>query len=449
LAGSNCIGPDNSGSQCGTVIDTADTSVNDYYFSGFDVSTDGSGEFIRGIIANFAYVDIPDVEATSSCTLIKQVDYNYIRNTYYYKNIDLDTDAGTCGVTQYIYADHRADTTDVVDQFDNDDNDLTVDDEHWITYHHPLIRSKDRDANVVSDAQGSLSVIRQNDWQVNLFCYYNASGQVHSNFSVEGEDPQNVAGTNEFKFQLKIYKDNYYQDEYTGSAVPIMLLGESVHMAVSWDPAYTQPAGFFVRGFECWATRTSSATTRSGNYYDLSGDDGCSADSTFVWDTAARTDNKDPFYFDAFAWYVNNQIAPEETVFINCRVRACDQTIDESVQNDFCYKPNENQNCAGNDLNSKRARRDASGGVGRAVEKVIMSTPIILKRRDGMDNSLNIERADSVHMMDQGGVRMAAGMFSLFVTTMFLCLMVISYKVYRLRNNYKVLKDISAQEEQN
>jgi hypothetical protein len=401
------------------------------------------------MVVNFAYVDIPEVEATSSCILTREVDWHYIRNTFYYKKIDLDSDAGTCGVTQYIYADHRADTTDVVDQFDNDDNDLTVDDEHWITYHHPLIRSKDRDANVVSDAQGSLSVIRQNDWQVNLFCYYNASGQVHSNFSVEGEDPQNVAGTNEFKFQLKIYKDNYYQDEYTGSAVPIMLLGESVHMAVSWDPAYTQPAGFFVRGFECWATRTSSATTRSGNYYDLSGDDGCSADSTFVWDTAARTDNKDPFYFDAFAWYVNNQIAPEETVFINCRVRACDQTIDESVQNDFCYKPNENQNCAGNDLNSKRARRDASGGVGRAVEKVIMSTPIILKRRDGMDNSLNIERADSVHMMDQGGVRMAAGMFSLFVTTMFLCLMVISYKVYRLRNNYKVLKDISAQEEQN
>ena len=50
---------------------------------------------------------------------------------------------------------------------------------------------------------------------------------------------------------------------------------------------------------------------------------------------------------------------------------------------------NENQNCVGNNLNSKRARRDASGGVGRAVEKVIMSTPIILKRRDVIDNPLN------------------------------------------------------------
>ena len=64
--------------------------------------------------------DIPDVEATSSCALIKQVDWNYIRNTYYYKNIDLDTDAGTCGVTQYIYADHRSDTTDVMDQYHPD-----------------------------------------------------------------------------------------------------------------------------------------------------------------------------------------------------------------------------------------------------------------------------------------------------------------------------------------
>ena len=94
-----------------------------------------------------------------------------------------------------------------------------------MVYHQTLIRSKDGASTPITDGNGGgLSVIRKNDWQVNLYCYYNASGQVHSRFHTKAEATQNVSGTNEFKFRLVMYKDNKFEQPYT----------QLVFLIISW-----------------------------------------------------------------------------------------------------------------------------------------------------------------------------------------------------------------------
>ncbi|XP_075238942.1 uncharacterized protein LOC142334633 [Convolutriloba macropyga] len=334
---------------------------------------------------------------------------------------------------QYVYPDHQIDIADGTDQRNPQD----PMDKHEMVYHQTLIRSKDGASTPITDGNGGgLSVIRKNDWQVNLYCYYNASGQVHSRFHTKAEATQNVSGTNEFKFRLVMYKDNKFEQPYTHGEVPIMWLGESVHMAVEWDTtAREQPEGYYVRGFECWATKSGPAMTRNnGLYYDLSESDGCSADTSFKWDVDRRDDDRDPFYFDAFAWISGGAVEPTAIVYINCRVRACEDSIDENIQNDYCYKPQENVNCG---TVNARSRRGADGNNEKTVERVVSSAPLIIKKRD----TLTIERG---HIVGGGnGARMASALFSMFVTTMFFCLLVISYRVYKLRHNYNTLREMA------
>merc|ERR1719493_512781 len=168
-------------------------------------------------------------------------------------------------------------------------------------------------------------------------------------------------------------------------------------------------------------------------------------------------------YFDAFA-FMNGDNTDYTPVYVTCRVRAC--LSDELTSGNDCFRDDWNKQCsdtattnnndradydpifAAKQQAARRSRRNAKGQEIEKIQTISSRTAFIVKKRD-VENAVHIERGDSVHTLDQGGVRMAAGMFSLFVTTMFFCLMVISYKVYRLRNKYKLMKNVSAQDDQN
>ena len=166
------------------------------------------------------FVDLPEVETNGNCILDMDIDWNYIRHSSWCKELNLITDAIDCAISTYRYPDHQTDTTDKPDQRDPDDA-FYEGDEHQITYHQKLIRTRDRNQETWKDNTKNtggtdlgLTIVRQNDWQANLFCYYNATGLVSSSFSVEPEEGIFAAGKNEFNFALKIYQDHTYSTAY-------------------------------------------------------------------------------------------------------------------------------------------------------------------------------------------------------------------------------------------
>jgi len=461
-ADSGCIGPlAGTSADCFQNAFTPDgfsrekTNFYFYAFSG-SIATTGGDDYIVALSAHYAYVDLPDVTSGTNCQLADDIDWNYIRNTVWYKHVDLNSvdsnDQGNCGVTQYVYAFGDPEVTAQPDQWDPDRDTPATDGDHEVVYHQALTRSRDHpeSALVASDTIGGLDVTRNNGWEINLFCYYNATKNVHSEFKVTAEPEWHADGTNEFKFSLRMYKECNYANEYDDGATPIMLVNEPVYMAVTLDN--TGLVGdtledYQVVGFACWASKgPENAAANPGDYYLLAGSDGCYADSTFRWNDSATTSKKEAMYFDAFAFFDETNSATEYTpVFITCRVRAC--LSDELAANGDCHRDDKNNACDPATRSTydpffpaSRARRNAKGQEIEKIQTISSRTAFIVKKRD-VENAVHIERGNSVHTLDQGGVRMAAGMFSLFVTTMFFCLMVISYKVYRLRNNYKKLKE--------
>ena len=74
---------------------------------------------------------------------------------------------------------------------------------HSTVYYQVITQGRDSQSEEVINGSG-VRISRAGLWEASAYCYFDADGNVHSSFGVEGEDPQVIKGTQEFTHKMQI-----------------------------------------------------------------------------------------------------------------------------------------------------------------------------------------------------------------------------------------------------
>jgi len=399
-------------------------AASDYYISDFapTVATDqATTPGIFSLTSRYAFWDVPTLLAadradTSNCALEWHEDIYFVRNSAYSFSFDLKSDNDFCGTHVLVYDESGS----LVTTSGTERDDQVTKSDHVIVYYQVVTRERD-DVSADVTAGTGISITRASQWEASSFCYYDATGQVSSNFGVIGEDPYAMLGANQFKYKFQIALDSSYASFY--SSVPTLVLGEPVYVKISMDDVMGLE-DFTVITTDCWATNDNNPANTVR--YTLE-EDNCFKDDTFdkVTVSGAGADTVH-FKFDAFTWYVSNNVQIS-TEYLHCSIQAC-PSDDLSLCDDVCVS------------NIVRKRRDVSK-IPRMFNKAIVSSKdpiLVLSKRD-------TEPTEHLQILRDPLVGHYSPMFTVFasvftigaMTTFFMVLAAV-FKVYQNERNPKV-----------
>jgi hypothetical protein len=417
---SGCQGP-GTGTCTSVLAQQPDNGNVDSEFGLYNLilGVNSDGFYIHSLSANYAQVDIPVLVSrarTTACSLTPIVNYNWIRNSYFYFEYDIATDDGVCGTTQQILNIGDGETQDAPQHFFD----------HEVVYSQRVTRLRDNPAtktwNVANE--NSWGITRLDGYEVYGFCYYDAEGIVKSRFATKEENPYEISGVNEFEFKIRFYTDANF-DTSIDHRTPTMVIDEPVYVQVGFATALDN---FDLITTDCWATKTDDPSKGTGAWEIEQ--DTCPKDATFVRYSGTSSD-VDEFKFDAFAWY-DGESVEVGLIYLHCEVRVCPSELTST----YCDVLNPATECGDvvqvtpPFVAGERQRRDLGEVRGVHTQIISASDPIIVvsKRQAEM---LQIQR-DPV-MRSHAAVSGFAGMFSMFVTAMVFVVLVAGYKTYKTR----------------
>ncbi|XP_075252055.1 uncharacterized protein LOC142344352 [Convolutriloba macropyga] len=306
----DCLGP---GRLCES-FSVNQSSSDEYVVALSGEIHEQTGRFVTLKFA-WATVSVPEysLSGNDSCVLDQTVDYHNIDESTF--NITVSPPSG-CGSTR------------TVDQVSKQ-----------INYTNSINTGGDAAASVINGT-GGISIVRNGGSGITITCFYNSSGSVHSNFSVEAEGEQYAYGTNEIPYQLVFYKDSGFTSSYGVGEVITLQLNERFYFAAEF--ADNNPdilGGMTIYAPECYATKSNDPTkSQQIGYYPME-ENGCplASDDVFERDHTLRAQEgstRDLMSFMSFSW----QGETTAIVYIHCVVRSC-----PSVNESTCVAPTVNE----------------------------------------------------------------------------------------------------------
>ncbi|XP_075265900.1 uncharacterized protein LOC142358379, partial [Convolutriloba macropyga] len=364
-----CMGPVNSAGNCSTVgartLEKTDNVSLDHFICGFKIEISHNQITTAGVFAItpvYASIDFPTLlrsSRTVDCELTAHLDYFYVRNSAWDFFQSISNDTTQCGTQQKVYnlggPSNSRRAGEINPGFD-----------HSAVYYQVITQERDSQSGGAINGSG-VRISRDSLWEATAFCYYDAEGKVHSSFSVVGEDPQVLSGTQEFTYKMQIAQSSAFTTFFNPDAATAQL-DDDVYVKVSFEPEVSH--SYTLITTDCWATQTADYT--SPTRYVLSANK-CPSDDTFARLPGSESD-EEFFKFTAFGWYLSGSTSLN-TVFLNCKVRAC--------------PPEDTSAC---DISCSNRRKRALGaleslshdeGVNSKVRTgFVSSEPIVVVRRD-------------------------------------------------------------------
>ncbi|XP_075263774.1 uncharacterized protein LOC142355529, partial [Convolutriloba macropyga] len=255
----DCLGPPDTSSGCSTVgartLEKTDDAPLDHFISGFELEVSNNQIDTPGVYSitpEYASIDFPTLlrsSRTADCELTAHLDYFYVRNSAWDFFQSISNDTTQCGTQQKIY---NLGTNEQrrVDEINPGFNHSTV-------YYQVITQERDGQSEEVVNGSG-IQISRAGLWEATAFCYYDSEGNVHSSFSVVGEDPQEVKATQEFSYKMQIAQSSTFTTFFNPDAATAQL-DDEVYVKVSFEPEVTHDYTLITT--DCWATQTADYTS--------------------------------------------------------------------------------------------------------------------------------------------------------------------------------------------